>query len=130
MNRHHVTRRMALGAALVMMVSLGAVSDASAAPRSDYGSRETMKLECELLGGTFIDYGEGNLFCAHAGGTIICDNNGKDCHTDSQAKPGAPRGPHAGTIDDMPIEVKGAANTAPSGESTLPVQAPVQKAAP
>lgn len=126
MNRHPVTRRMALGAALVMMVSLGAVSDASAGPRPDYGSRELMKFECEALGGTFIDYGEGNLFCAHPGGTIICDNNGKDCHNDATAKPAGGSGSHTGGIDQIPVEAKGIASTAPTGDGTLPVQ----KAAP
>jgi hypothetical protein len=83
MHRQHGTRRVFF-AALVMIVALvhtGADSaSVTAHNRPDFGSAEGFRLECELLGGTYIEVGIGNTNCHYPDGTWTqCDANGNDC---------------------------------------------------
>jgi hypothetical protein len=85
MERQHVTRRIVLSAVVVGLVflGLGAVDGTLAAIKGgDYGSKDSMKVNCELNGGTFIDSPQDGLTaCFHTDGSKdVCDQNGGDCY--------------------------------------------------
>jgi hypothetical protein len=85
MERQHVTWRIVLSAVVVGLVflGLGTIEGTLAAVKGgDYGSKDNMKVNCELNGGTFIDSPQDGLTaCFHTDGSKdVCDQNGGDCY--------------------------------------------------
>ena len=84
MNRQHGTRRMILGALVVMVAAttaLGAGRDAGAVhidKLPDYGNTDLMAWECSLMEGEFSQSGS-STSCTLSHGAHECDQNGKDC---------------------------------------------------
>lgn len=76
-----VGRLVAIALMALVLVALGNEGAAAETKkRDDFGSRESMKFQCEAYGGTFSEDAYGNLECHHPNGTWIeCDENGNDC---------------------------------------------------
>ena len=107
---------MVLGALVVIAAAataLGTGHSATAAvtKRPDFGSRDETVLECFILGGIFIDTGDGNLWCQRADGSqIVCDSNGNDCYNIPVLSPGV-QDPFAGPGNEATTDV---GNTGPA----------------
>jgi hypothetical protein len=122
------TRRWLCG--MVAATALGASRGARAADdgphrRPDYNSREAFRLECELLGGTFI--ADGSRIACHIDGvgTVDCDANGNDCWVTPESGP-RPPGPwlpgDGNVVDGSPDEVAPGAvpNKSPHAQNQKP----------
>ena len=84
MNRRYGTRRVILGALVVMLATvttLGTGHNARASePTGDWGSEAIFLLACESAGGIFFRDGLGNTECHYPNGDFEeCDANGNDC---------------------------------------------------
>jgi hypothetical protein len=62
-------------------------ANAESKPRDDYGSKAAFKLECELLGGTFIDDGFSTVCTISGVGSVVCDANGNNCTSHTAGRP-------------------------------------------
>jgi hypothetical protein len=117
MNRTMQTigRLAAVLAVALILTGLGAkITDASVVTKwPDPGSKAQFKSECELLGGTFTDTGDGNTWCQTPDGQqIVCDANGQDCHHISRPNPQDPDGPGDGSVvGDSPADAQEPANS-------------------
>jgi hypothetical protein len=92
MRKWHGTRRWLLGsvgAFVATWASLGSGpgAGAEAKKRPNYGSKEAFKLECELLGGTFIDDGVSTVCWLAGVGSVVCDANGNNCTSHTSGRP-------------------------------------------
>ena len=117
------TRRLILGALVVMVAAstaLGGAAGASAADatkRPDYGGKAGFKLECEALGGTFSEDGIGNTNCHWPdGGWTQCDANGNDCWYTPRQVPSGVQGPNVGTVIEVTTDVGGTVSPPTAGQ--------------
>jgi hypothetical protein len=121
------SRRLMLGALVVMLAAATALGDGSGASaevkkRPDYGSKAQFKLECELMGGTFKEDDLGNTECHWPNGSRIeCDSNGNDCWYTPAALPAQPTGPwdsHVGTVREATADVGDSVDQGVPGDHT------------
>jgi hypothetical protein len=105
----HRTRRWLVGALAggIASAAFGTGHNTRAAdddprPRPDYASKEAFRLECILLGGIFTETG-GYTYCHHASGTVVCDDNGKNCTSHPTSWSPQPGGANAydGSVDQV-----------------------------
>lgn len=97
-------RLVATTAVALVLLGVGAGQADAAKKRPNFGSKAQFKIECELLGGTFLVDAFGNTECRFKDGSWIeCDANGNDCwYTPPPKREPTDDSPHVptdGTLD-------------------------------
>jgi hypothetical protein len=137
MNRtmRNMGRLAAVVAVALVLTGLGAtVAGAKVTKYPDPGSKAQFQWECELLGGTFTDTGDGNTWCQTPDGKqILCDANGRDCHHISRPNPQGPDGPldlgGGSVVGDSPANAQEGANSPTVASPDAPGASPSVTAA-
>ncbi len=98
-------------------------AEAKGKKRPNYGSKEAFKLECELLGGTFIDDGVSTACILTGVGSVVCDANGNNCVSHTSRQPNGDANSPDGTGTHAEPDRGGSGHTGLPGEplpDTLP----------